>query len=82
MPEEGLLARDILLKYPVELHFDETLLKCADTLAAEYELPTAYDAQYLAVAERLACEFCQRMVNSIGQQFRGIRWLGQWKENA
>ena len=53
--EEGSLARDQLLSYPVTLHFDQVLLKRGYELAKKYNRPTAYDAQYLAVTERLSC---------------------------
>ena len=55
--EEGLVARDQLLSYPVILHFDDALLKRGYELAEEFNRPTAYDAQYLALAERMACDF-------------------------
>lgn len=80
--EEGLIARDQLLSYPVTLHFDDALLKRGYELADEYNRPTAYDAQYLALAERLSCNFWtadERMFNAVNAKFRGIRWLGTWK---
>ena len=47
-PEEAKKALDTLLNYPVELHFEDALLKRGYELATEYNRPTAYDAQYLA----------------------------------
>ncbi|MEO8396432.1 MAG: type II toxin-antitoxin system VapC family toxin [Chloroflexota bacterium] len=79
--EEGLIARDQLLSYPVTLHFDDALLKRGYELADEYNRPTAYDAQYLALAERLSCDFWtadERMFNAVNSKFAGIRWLGTW----
>lgn len=79
--EEGLRARNILLSYPVRLHFDDSLLKRGYELATEYNRPTAYDAQYLALAERLACDFWtadERMFNAVQDRFSSIRWLGNW----
>ena len=79
---ESLRARDRLLSYPVNLHFDEALLKRGYELATQYNRPTAYDAQYLALAERLACEFWtadERMFNAIRTEFSDIRWLGNWQ---
>lgn len=78
-PEEGLRACDRLLSYPVMLHFSDKLLKRGYELAAEYNRPTAYDAQYLAVAEQLSCVFWtadERMFNAVKARFAGIRWLG------
>ena len=80
--EEGLIARDQLLSYPVTLHFDVGLLKRAYELAEIYNRPTAYDAQYLALAERLSCDFWtadERMFNAVYAQFPGIRWLKNWQ---
>jgi predicted nucleic acid-binding protein len=76
-----MLAR--LLVYPVEFHEDNDLLKEAYELAVRFNRPRAYDTQYLALAERLGCEFWtadQRLVNSTQGQFSRIRWLGNWSE--
>ncbi len=80
--EQGLIARDQLLSYPVTLHFDDALLKRGYELAEEFNRPTAYDAQYLALAERLSCDFWtadERMFNAMNGKFPMIRWLGNWK---
>lgn len=78
-PEEAQTALNTLLSYPVELYFDEALLKRGYELATEYNRPTAYDAQYLAVAEHLSCEFWsadERLFNAVKNRFASIRWLG------
>ena len=80
--EEGLRARNRLLSVPVTLHLDDDLLKRGYELATEYNRPTAYDAQYLALAERLKCDFWttdERMLNAIKDRFATIRWLGNVK---
>ena len=80
-PEEAKKALDPLLNYPVELHFEDALLKRGYELATEYNRPTAYDAQYLALAERLSCDFWtadERLFNAVKGKFPGIRWLGNW----
>ena len=77
--EEGRRARDTLLSYPVTLHFDDALLKRGYELATEHNRPTAYDAQYLALAERLSCDFWttdERMFNVVQGKFPRIYWLG------
>jgi predicted nucleic acid-binding protein len=79
---EGLRARDTLLSYPVTLHFDDALLKRGYELATEYNRPTAYDAQYLALAERLSCDFWtvdERMFNAVQSKFPRVYWLGNVK---
>jgi predicted nucleic acid-binding protein len=82
--EEGLRARDRLLSYPITLHFNDDLLKRGHELATEYNRPTAYDSQYLAVAEQLSCEFWtvdERIFNAVQQHFPNIHWLGNWQAN-
>jgi predicted nucleic acid-binding protein len=78
-PEEGLRARDRLLSYPVTLHFDADLIKRGYELATLLNRATAYDSQYLAVAERLNCQFWtadERLFNAVKDHFPSIRWLG------
>jgi hypothetical protein len=63
----------------VEFHEDDALLKSAYELAEEYNRPRAYDSQYLALTQRLSCEFWtadERLFNAAKDQFPGIRWLG------
>lgn len=79
--EQGRIARDQLLTYPVTLHFDDDLLKRGYELAEEFNRPTAYDAQYLALAERLPCELWtadECLFNAVSAKFTSIRWLGSW----
>jgi len=83
--EQGRIARDQLLSYPVVLHFDVALLARAYELSEAFNRPTAYDAQYLALAERLSCDFWtadERMFNAVRGKFPTIRWLGAWKPPA
>lgn len=82
--EEGLRARDKMLSYPVTLHFDDLLLKRGYELATEYNRPTAYDTQYLALAERLSCDFLtadERLFNATKGRYSNIRWLGNVQLN-
>lgn len=55
------------------------MLMQAYQFSARFNRPRAYDAQYLAVAERLGCDFWivyERLFNAVREQFPGIRWLG------
>lgn len=84
-PEQGrsMLAR--LLLYPVEFYDDDGLLKEAYDRAVRFNHPRAYDTQYMALAERLDCEFWtadERLVNSTQGQFNRIRWLGTLDEKV
>lgn len=48
-------------------------------IALRYNLPAAYDAHYLALAERLGCDFWtadERLVNQSSGALPGVRWLG------
>jgi predicted nucleic acid-binding protein len=80
--EQGLIARDQLLSYPAALYFDDALIKRGYQLAEQFNRPTAYDSQYLALAERLSCDFWttdERLFNAVSSKFPFIRWLGDWK---
>ena len=80
-PEHGRTMLAQLLIYPVEFHEDDGLLKEAYELAVCFNRPRAYDTQYMALAERLNCDFWtadERLVNSTQSQFSHIRWLGNW----
>lgn len=81
-PEQGRVMLSQLLIYPVQFHEDDALLKEAYELAVRFNRPRAYDTQYMALAERLDCEFWtadERLVNSIQGHFSRIRWLGNWR---
>jgi predicted nucleic acid-binding protein len=81
-PEQGRSMLAQLLIYPVEFHEDDALLKEAYELAVRFNRPRTYDTQYMALAERLNCEFWtadERLVNSTQGQFDHIRWLDSWK---
>lgn len=80
--ERGIAIRDSLLAYPVETLIDDALLKRAYELTTEHNRPTAYDSQYLAVAERLNCEFWtadQRLFNAVREQLSLVKWVGDFE---
>jgi predicted nucleic acid-binding protein len=80
-PEQAQQVLRLLLRYPLHFHFDIALLERGYELATQYNLPTAYDAQYLAVAERLACPFWtadERLFNGLNGRFPQLYWLGNW----
>jgi predicted nucleic acid-binding protein len=80
-PEQGRTMLAQLLIYPLEFHEDDMLLKEAYEFAVRFNRPRAYDTQYMALAERLNCEFWtadERLVNGTQEQFGHIRWLGSW----
>src|SRR5690349_5528756 len=66
--QESLKGRDILLAQPIQFMFDDDLLRRAYDLATRFNRPTAYDSQYLAIAERLGCDFWtvdERLYNAV-----------------
>jgi predicted nucleic acid-binding protein len=78
-------ALDTLFSYPIETYIDETLLRRGYELAEKYNRPTAYDAQYLALAEHLDCDFWttdKRLYNAISDTFSQIHWLGEIKVDS
>jgi predicted nucleic acid-binding protein len=80
--EEAIRGRDFLLEYPVRLMMDDELLKRGYELATRLNRPTAYNSRYLAVAERLQCEFWtadERMFNAVTQDLNWVKWLGSFK---
>ncbi len=69
----------IVMDYPVIYSLDEGLLKSAYQIATRLNRPTAYDSQYLALAERLGCEFWttdERLYNAAHSSLSYIRWIG------
>lgn len=61
-------ALQIALTVPITLFGDRELHVRARDLAEDYNLPAAYDAHYLAVAERMDCELWttdERLVNTL-----------------
>jgi predicted nucleic acid-binding protein len=78
--QQGRALLEQLLAYPVVFYEDEALLKSAYELAEYFKRPRAYDSQYLALAERLACAFWtadQRLFHAVSGDFKLIRCLGQ-----
>jgi predicted nucleic acid-binding protein len=55
-PEAGQMAFEAFLAQEIEWHHPGDLEVRAWELAAQYDRPTAYDASYLALAERADCE--------------------------
>jgi predicted nucleic acid-binding protein len=76
--EKATTSIQALLETPVQLFMDIALLKRAYELATQFNRPTAYDSQYLAVAEHLNCEFWttdEKLFNSVNSQLPWIKWI-------
>jgi predicted nucleic acid-binding protein len=81
--QEAVAARDYMLSYPVDTHIDIALLKRAYDFAVQFNRPTAYDSQYLAVAERLQCDFWtadEKLFNAIHRQLDWVKWVGSFEK--
>ena len=79
--EEAVSKCNLLLAQPVQAMVDDTLLRRGFELAAQFNRPTAYDSQYLAVAERLDCEFWtadEKLYNALKAHLSWIKWLGSF----
>jgi predicted nucleic acid-binding protein len=57
LPEEAAEALEAALRLEIALYGDTDLHRHALELARRFSLPAAYDAHYLALAERLGAEF-------------------------
>ncbi len=79
--DDGIRVRDQLLSKPVRLMIDGHLIRRGYELATQFNRPTAYDTQYLAVAERLRCEFWtadERLFNVVKQNLVWVKWVGDF----
>jgi predicted nucleic acid-binding protein len=77
----GLTALRYLLNLKVRLEAFPGIHERAWHLATQLNRPTAYDAYYLALAEKLDCEFWtsdQRLYNAVSSQLLWVRWLGNF----
>ena len=81
--EEALTAQTSLLSLTrtVDFIIDDNLLKRSYELATQLNRPTAYDSQYLAVAEQLGCEFWtadQKLFNAVTGTLSWVKWIGNY----
>ncbi len=79
--EESVKARDFILAYDIHFYLDDALLRRGYEIATELNRPTAYDSQYLAVAEHLGCDFWtadKRLFNAASGQFSWVKWIGNF----
>lgn len=70
---------DLALRMDVELVGDAGLHRRALQLARTFSLPAAYDAHYLALAERLGAEFWTadvRLAQVVQDRLPWVHWLG------
>ena len=83
MEQDATKRLEKLLRLPVTFFSTPTLTRRAYDLATAYNQPTAYDAQYLAVAEHLRCDLWttdQRLYNALHKQTTYTKWLGNYRK--
>ena len=71
------LALSITLTAPADL-YDRAL-----QLAVQYNLPAAYDAHYLALAQLLGCDLWtddQRLINALAGNPPFVQWIGAYQQ--
>lgn len=78
--EEARKRVDLIFALDIEYFHDHTLLVRGFEIATALDRPRAYDSQYLALAERLDCEFWtadERLVNSVQNTYPWVHGLHQ-----
>jgi predicted nucleic acid-binding protein len=76
---------DDFLAFAIDFHDPPALHKQALAIADAFDLPAAYDAHYLALAEDFDCEFWtndQRLLRRVGRSLPYVRWLGDYALTA
>ena len=74
-----------MLSYSIQMHHDDVILKRTFELATEFNRPTGYNSQYLAVAERLNCELWtadERLFNTVKDNLARMKWIMNFEESA
>lgn len=69
------------LAIPIELHAPPSLYDRALLMADQYNLPAAYDAHYVALAEHFGATLWtadRRLVNTLGGRLPFVRWIGEY----
>ena len=80
--DANLLLADFLA-LPIEIQAPSSLHHLALRLAATNDLPSSYDAHYLALAQLLDCDFWTsdlRLVRQVAKRLPFVRWLGDFDE--
>jgi predicted nucleic acid-binding protein len=68
--------------YPVSLRSGQRLYEDALRVADRFGLPSAYDAQYVALAEAHSCDMWtddHRLLRQLNGRLPFVRWIGDYK---
>jgi predicted nucleic acid-binding protein len=71
-------AIQIFLSQPVQYLIGDGLLKRGCEIASQFSLPTAYDTQYVAVAEYLKCDFWTldgALFRALSDSLPWVKWI-------
>lgn len=74
-----------VFQLPVQLMRPAGLHQRARELAQQFNLPAAYDAHYVALAEIANCPFWtadERLVNILRGELKWVYWLGDYQPTA
>lgn len=80
-PQNGKELLKNILERPIYLVMEGDLLMRAYQIAGEFGMPSAYDAQYLAVAEHLNCAFWtgdRRLFNTVQPRLTWVKYIGDY----
>lgn len=80
--EEAEELQDAFLGLPVQIASPDGLIKRAWELATKFDRPNAYDSHYLALAEKLECDFWtadERLFNAVKDDLPWVNYLSQYR---
>ncbi|MBW4437171.1 MAG: type II toxin-antitoxin system VapC family toxin [Pleurocapsa minor GSE-CHR-MK-17-07R] len=82
-PDAAPLFQRAIFAHDITYFLDDLLLARAQEIAAALNMPTAYDAQYVAVGERLGAPVwtADRKFAAAAASY-GVRWLGDFTPDA
>lgn len=79
--DHALTLLDRFLLLPVVVVSSPGIDRDALVVASEFDLPTVYDAYYLAVAQSVGCEFWtddRRLLRNLAGRLPFVRWIGEY----
>lgn len=80
--EDGARLLHRLTFQPIEFVVTNQFIERAYALATEHNLSSAYDAQYLAIAESLQCDFWtydKRLFNSVEKRLSWVKYIASFE---
>lgn len=82
-PDTAQVFQRAIFAYNIIYFLDDQLLARAQEIAASLNMPTAYDAQYVAVGERLGAPvWTADRKFAAAAASHGVRWLGDFSPDA